>query len=441
MRNDRRKHFCSAFSIQHSAFLLCLCASVVNLSVCRAEQTPAGFRVLQSRHLTLYTDVPSSPAVDELPKVFDAAVPQWAAYFGVDPAKVATWRMRGFLIGNPQRFRDAGYIPASLPHFKNGFSAGYDLWLNEQPSDYYRRHLLLHEGTHGFMNTMLGGCGAGWYMEGTAELLGTHLWKDGKLTLGVVPRHKDDVPLWGRVALVKAEIAAGRMRSIDDIVNDAVPTFVDNESYAWCWALATFLDGRPEYREKFRGLQKSVADAKFNDAFRRTFAGELPKLRREWLVFAGELEYGVDPARSVIIPRPLASLNHTGAHITIAADQGWQDSGLHLKAGRKYRIRAMGRYEIAAPSEGGIFKPWPCEPGGLTLRYYRGKPLGMLIGAVEPEPPADGRSSALLKPLALGLDAVVKPDQAGTLYLRVNDSNAELGDNAGTLTVEITPIP
>jgi hypothetical protein len=413
---------------------------VVNPPVCRAQTPPAGFRVLQSQHLTLYTDVPSSPAVDELPKVFDAAVPQWAAYFGVDPAKVAGWRMRGFLIGNPQRFRDAGYIPASLPHFKNGFSAGYDLWLNEQPSDYYRRHLLLHEGTHGFMNTMLGGCGAGWYMEGVAELLGTHLWKDGRLTLGVVPRHKDDVPLWGRVALVKTEIAAGRMRSIDDIVNDAVPTFVDNESYAWCWALATMLDGRPEYRAKFRGLQKSVADAKFNDAFRRTFADELPRMRREWLVFAGELEYGVAPAKSAIVERPAVAASATGAKVVIAADQGWQSSGVRLEAGRKYRIRATGRYQIAASIVVGVSKPWPCEPDGLTLRYYRGKPLGMLIGAVEPEPPADGRPSALLKPLALGLDTVVKPDQAGTLYLRVNDSNAELGDNVGTLTVEIVPI-
>ncbi|MGC3972574.1 MAG: hypothetical protein QM775_36090 [Pirellulales bacterium] len=413
-----------------------------------AAQTAAapGFRVLQSQHLTLYTDVPSSPAVDELPKIFDAAVPQWAKYFGVDPAKLSSWRMRGFLIANPQRFRDAGYIPASLPPFKNGFSAGHDLWLNDQPSDYYRRHLLLHEGTHGFMNTLLGGCGAGWHMEGLAELLGTHLWQDGRLTLGVVPQDRDAVPLWGRIALVKAEIAAGRMRSIDDIVNDAVPTFVDNESYAWCWALATFLNGRPEYREKLRELQKSVTDAKFNDAFRRTFAAELPQMRREWLVFAGELEYGVDPSTSAILERPAVALGAEGTTATIAADVGWQSSGVRLEGGRKYRIRASGRYLIAATKLAGAAgqgsqKAWPSEPGGVTIRYYRGRPLGMLLGAVEPETPVDGKTSALLKPIPLGLDTVVQPDHAGTLYLRVNDSNAELGDNAGTLTVEIQRLP
>ncbi|MBA4019730.1 MAG: hypothetical protein C0483_21405 [Pirellula sp.] len=416
----------------------------------------AGFRVLQSKHLTLYTDVPSSPAVDELPQVFDAAVPQWAEYFGIDPAKLADWRMRGFLMQSRERFAAAGLAPKELPDFKNGYSGGHDLWLYDQPSDYYRRHLLLHEGTHGFMNTQLGSCGAGWYMEGVAELLGTHLWAEGKLTLGVVPRHKADVPLWGRIALVKAEIAAGRMRGIDDIVNDAVPSFTDNESYAWCWALATFLDGHPRYRASFRALQKSVNDPQFNAAFRRIYAAELAELRREWLVFANDLEYGVDVPRAAITfssGRPLAP---AGAKTTIAADRGWQSSGVRLEAGRKYRIRAVGRYQIAlspvdAAAGTSTQKPWPCEPGGITLRYYRSRPLGMLLGAVEPDAPAAGVSPAtlppamlqpaMLQPIGLGLDTIIEPSTAGTLYLRVNDSNGELHDNAGALTVEIVPSP
>ena len=446
----------SAFRIQHSTLLsLCVCVSVVNAGAAEpAALDPAvaraqGFRVLQSKHLTLYTDVPSSPAVDELPQVFDAAVPQWAAYFGIAPAKLADWRMRGFLMQSRERFAAAGLAPAVLPEFKNGYSGGHDLWLYDQPSDYYRRHLLLHEGTHGFMNTQLGSCGAGWYMEGVAELLGTHLWADGKLTLGVVPRRKEDVPLWGRVALVKAEIAAGRMRGIDDIVNDAVPSFTDNESYAWCWALATFLDGHPRYRTKFRGLQKSVNDPQFNAAFRSAFAAELPELRREWLVFANELEYGVDVARTAIAFRPGQPPAVAGTQTTVAADRGWQSSGVRLEAGRKYRIRAVGRYQIAAPQTsdaGGTStqKPWPCEPGGVTLRYYRGRPLGMLIGAVEPDAPAAAPPVAvakpgMLEPIAVGLDTIIEPSVTGTLYLRVNDSNGELHDNAGALTAEIKP--
>lgn len=454
MLNDKQSFRCSAFRILHSAFLLALCLGASGAHPTLAVEPPPaldpavaraqGFRVLQGKHLTLYTDVPSSPAVDELPRVFDAAVPHWAAYFGIDPAKLADWRMRGFLMQSRERFATVGLAPAELPEFKNGYSTGHDLWLYDQPSDYYRRHLLLHEGTHGFMNTQLGSCGAGWYMEGVAELLGTHHWADGRLTLGVVPRDKEDVPLWGRIALVKAEIAAGRMRGIDDIVNDAVPSFTDNESYAWCWALAAFLDGHPRYRAAFRGLQKSVNDPHFNAAFRRAFAAELPELRREWLTFAGELEYGVDVSRTAIAFRPGQPPAVAGTQATVAADRGWQSSGVLLEAGRKYRIRAVGRFQIAmsdAEAGGGgasARKPWPCEPGGVTLRYYRGRPLGMLLGAVEPDPTSTTPPAALA-PFAVGLDMIVEPSVTGSLYLRVNDSNGELNDNAGALTAEITP--
>ena len=115
---------------------------------------------------------------------------------------------------------------------------------------------------------------------------------------------------------------------------------------------------------------------------------------------------------------------------------------MRLEAGRKYRIRAVGRYQIAAtetpPSGvGGAKQPWPCEPGGVTLRYYRGRPLGMLLGAVEPDP-TSANPPAALAPFAVGLDVIVEPSTSGTLYLRVNDSNGELDDNAGSLIAEIT---
>ena len=87
------------------------------------------------------------------------------------------WRMTGFLMKDKARFAERGLLPGDLPPFAHGYSRGRNLWLYEQPSDYYRRHLLLHEGTHGFMNTILGGCGPPWYMEGMAELLGTHRWR------------------------------------------------------------------------------------------------------------------------------------------------------------------------------------------------------------------------------------------------------------------------
>ena len=107
----------------------------------------AGIRKLVGQRLTLYTDLPSSPAVDELPAVFDQAFPQWCAYFAVDEKDHADWRMTGRLMKDKLRFVAAGLLPDDLPPFLNGYCRHRDLWLYDKTSDYYRRHLLLHEGT------------------------------------------------------------------------------------------------------------------------------------------------------------------------------------------------------------------------------------------------------------------------------------------------------
>ena len=41
--------------------------------------------------------------------------------------------------------------------------------------------------------------------------------------------------------------------------------------------------------------------------------------------------------------------------------------------------------------------------------------------------------------LVLAQELVLAPEQTGTLFLRINDSAAELSDNAGTLKVKIAP--
>ncbi len=173
----------------------------------------AGIRKLTSKHLVLYTDVPSSPEVDRLPAVFDQAVPQWAEYFGIDPAKTANWQAAGVSHRRPPPVRrarpDAGrQRRIHQRHFDRLASSGCTI----SRRDYYRRHLLLHEGTHVFMVAFLGGCGPGWYMEGTAELFGTHrsTSNTGQLTLRIMPRSRDEVPMLGRIKLIHDAIADDR---------------------------------------------------------------------------------------------------------------------------------------------------------------------------------------------------------------------------------------
>ena len=260
----------------------------------------AGIRKLESKRLTLYTDVPASPAVDELPAVFDQAFPQWCAYFGVETGTHASWRMTGYLIKEKLRFEAAGLIPADLPEFLNGYCRRYEFWLNDQTSDYYRRHLLLHEGTHGFMFTVLKGGGPPWYAEGMAELLATHRWQRGRLQLNRFPASAADVSKLGRIELVQKDFAANRGRKFAEVLAyDSLP-HLKVEPYAWSWAAAAFLDNHPRYRDRFRELWRLAGDRDFNERLAEKFAADGRQLVEEFQVFAADLDYGYDFSRTMI---------------------------------------------------------------------------------------------------------------------------------------------
>ncbi|NUQ63306.1 MAG: hypothetical protein HUU20_12575, partial [Pirellulales bacterium] len=397
-----------------------------------ARAAAAGVRKLAGRRLTLFTDLPPSPEVESLPAAFDQAFPQWCEYLAIQPAEHADWSMTGFLIQDKARFRQLGLLPDYLPPFEHGFSLNHEFWVFEQPSGYYRRHLVLHEGTHGFMNTILGACGPPWFMEGTAELLATHRFNDGRLELRTMPASRDETPMWGRIKIIKDAYAAGEAWPIRRVIEDANDGEFGTEPYAWNWGLATLLDGHPAYRQRFRQLRDHVTDPRLNDHFHRLFADDWAGLSDHWQVFVADLEYGYDVARNAIVFTPGKPLPAEGAQVRVAADRGWQNSGLRLEAGKTYRLRASGRYQL-----GDRPRTWWCEPGGVSIRYYHGLPLGILLAAVRPDEGAADGPTPLVRPLAVGLGADLKPEQSGTLYLRINDSGAELADNAGEATVEI----
>jgi hypothetical protein len=410
-------------------------------SVDESRAQSVGIRKIASRHLVLYTDLPSGAEVDRLPAIFDQAVPQWADYFEIKQEKAASWQAQACLIGERRRFDALGLMPpAGNDQFVNGISMGARLWLYDQPTAYYRRHLLLHEGTHAFMATLLGGCGPGWYMEGTAELLATHRLDEpaGKLTLGIMPRSREEVPMLGRIKLIRDAVAADRVIDFPAAMRIDNRKQLDNESYAWTWAAAKWLDTHPRYRDRFRNLKQHVLDANFNKLTERAYEDDWPELLAEWHAFIAMLDYGYDFQRSTIDFQHGRPLGTTGERVTIAADRGWQSAGVLLEEGKTYELTASGRFQIASEQIQGALQPWPCEPGGITLEYHDGRPLGMLLGAV-----ANVRGNAaadFAKPIALGLRCELKPAHAGTLYLRVNDSAARLADNRGSLDVTIAEV-
>jgi hypothetical protein len=149
-------------------------------------------------------------------------------------------------------------------------------------------------------------------------------------------------------------------------------------------------------------------------------------------LMATNMEYGYDVRRAAVDFTPGKPLPRTGAEITVAADRGWQNSGLRLQSGVNYQLTATGRYQVAKTT-----KVWWSEPGGVSIRYYKGRPLGILLAAVRPDHPTSGSTTALLHSTVVGLGTTLSPPQTGTLFLKINDSAGELDDNAGELKVKV----
>jgi len=393
-----------------------------------------GLRRLDGKHLILYTDLPSHPTVDELPHVFDLAVPQWCKYFQTPVDEAKDWRLIGSLIVDKARFVRASLLPVQLPPFLHGFQQGSELWLYEQPTTYYRRHLLLHEGVHGFMNWRFRGCGPPWYMEGMAELLATHQWRDGKLTSRYSPRSREEAPHWARVRIVQDDYKAGRGLPVDEVLAYGPRAHLKVEPYGWSWAAASFFDQHPSYQARFRAMPKHANDNGpfFNEQFVHEIGRDRAKLDIEWQVYIDDMQYGYDVARSAIDFRESAPLPDAGGEVQISSEQGWQSSGFELKAGVKYRVTARGQFQIAKDSA-----VWPSEADGVTIRYHRKRPLGCLLGTVLNSNERSSEPTPLVNPIRLGSDGLISPDRDGDLYLQLNDSPAERNDNLGGVTVRV----
>jgi len=401
-----------------------------------------GIRTVQGKHLTLYTDMPVNADIQGLPKIVELAIPQWCEYFNIAAEKMASWKVTVCLIQDRKKFDAAGLIPASLPSFEHGYAFGNRLFINEQPSAYYRRHLLLHEATHAFMFENFSSAGPPWYMEGMAEFLATHAWDGTQLQLRQMPKMKEDVPFWGRIKIIKDQVVEQKGLMIQEIMNFGSDAQLRVDAYAWSWAACSFLDTHPAFQKTFREHRKNIGDSspEFSLDLVKAYGDQWFQVRQEWQVFVMNMEYGFDIARESIDVVEVRPLELAAAVITVRADRGWQSTGLRVTAGMKLAIAATGRFVIhredSTEQPQGV--PWESEAGGITIRYHRGQPLGKLLIALD-EPQQLGETG-LANYGAVGEGGDFMIPSNGVLYFRVNDSPAELAANEGALQVTLQQV-
>jgi len=395
-----------------------------------------GVRRLDGRHSTLYTDLAASESVDELPTVFDLMVPQLCEYFELDSKKYESWKVEVFLIGDSTKFDKSGALD-QVPNLRAGYALRNRIWLREQPSEYYRRHLLIHEGVHAFMGYVFGAWGPPWYREGTAELLGTHHRLDGRLTLGYLPQNADEVPNWRRIFIVRNDFAKKEGKRTQDIFRLASEEYDENAAYAWSWAFAAFCEHHPRYRTAFRQTARYLSRPP--DELSKHFLEQTGRrFDDEWTDFVANIDFGYDFERMRIddftrsqpFPDDVVSVR-----VSVRADRGWQNTGIRFEKGKAYELTAEGRFQL-----GRTPKIWWSEPNGITVRYHRGVPIGTLLATLLPDQNESAEQIVgvgFASPKIIGTGETWSVEHSGTLFFRINDFASELNDNDGVATVRI----
>ncbi len=398
----------------------------------------AGFQRISGKYVDVITDLPLDDELRQLPAVFDAAMPIWCEVFDVQPAETGDWRGQVYIMLERKRFQQAGLIPDHLPDFPYGFQYGNQMWVSEQPSAYYRRHLMLHEGTHWFMNRKYGRNGPPWLMEGMAEWLGTHRWHPATQTLdmGIVPEDKRKFPFWGRISMIQEQLSNQVAPSLETILryDDSAHRHVD--AYAWSWAAVLFLQNHPETRETFQELLKRPMRS--DKTLTRWLYGRLrddwPFLRQSWTAMISDLEYGFDPARSLVsVTRTPRRLGEQTVTLELETDRGWQPSGIYVEQGDRITVAAEGSFTVGQSSGA-----WTCYADGVTLEYHHGQPLGkLMLGVLSPMSPEPAFSQTV-KTLPIGARRELAAAASGELHFRINETSGDLHDNEGRLTIRLS---
>ncbi|MDR1479963.1 MAG: DUF1570 domain-containing protein [Planctomycetaceae bacterium] len=417
----------------------------------------SGIRQLKGKYITLFTDVKSGAEVDRLPYIFDLMVLGLCEYFGVKPVNYEEFRVRVFLIDDLGKFSKHNVLRGAAD-LRFGYSLQNQIWVRHQKDDYYQRHLFLHEGVHAFMFYAFGTFPPFWYREGIAEMLATHKFENGKLKLGWFPNDTKSVLGLGRVETIQRLIERLDNKSDKNTVDisgldylfslgESVQGVDQVDLYSVCWGLVMFCDNHPRYRAAFRRLVFRLSESRvdFRERLIALIASESKtdllttrfRFEADWNDFKKNICYGYDFERAIIdFQAPPINVTKNNKDIVIRVDRGWQNSGLVLEVGKRYKLTATGRFQVAD-------KPdiWWSEPNGITIRYNQKMPIGKLQAMILPDAVSPTAKIPTPEYKEIGENITWQPAKKGSLFLKINDPASSLADNKGTLTLTIQELP
>lgn len=430
---ERANQFRSVSTV--SLTIVVLLASGLFCRPAEAQDSRSGAaKTIRGKHIVLKTDAGSIEANRELVDAFDAAVPQWAEFWGLSPGALDHWTVNAFVMSDKQAFRDRGEIPSGLD-FPFGYAINRDVWAMRQQSQYYTRHLLLHEGTHALAIELFNGTGPSWFAEGTAEMLSVHSGQGTDVRINTVPRSRESVPYWGRFKLLSHRRVANRIPTIDTVLGYPLELNSDVESYGWSWVAMMLFSEYPEYRQAMMDAAKQGSDRskRFTMKFQRDIASQMPLIRARWRLLCETIDYGFDWANE----RVDLSMNDklwdgSPLRFSVDARKGWQSTGVRFAPGKPIRIHATGKAILDTDP-----KPWISHPPGVTIEYAGGIPLGQLTVAIVPNRSEERRTLNPLRKTAVAPNAEITLKQHSWLLFRVNDHLGKRTDNTGGYSVRV----
>ncbi|WP_442509059.1 hypothetical protein SH528x_000608 [Novipirellula sp. SH528] len=395
------------------------------------------FRKASGQHIEITSDIESDAEINELVTSFDAAVNQWRDFWGLPEHALDSWSVKAFVMKDKTPFMRAGLIDPRVPNFQQGYALGNSIWMMTQPSEYYTRHLLLHEGVHSLANDQFGGAGPSWFMEGTAELLATHEGRGATTRINRFPADRDSVPYWGRLKLISQRRDEDKIPTLETVMRYPRDLNSDAERYGWCWAAAMLLSEYDDYRDVLVASAKSGRDSgsNFTRQIYQRLLPQWPAVIARWRLMCNELDYGFDWKREqVALSVHDPQWNGQAISLNVEAGKGWQSLGVRVPPGIRINISAEGRCVIAKRE-----KVWESEASGVTIQYAKGRPLGQLIGCLVSLRHSGQPECEPLPIFTVGNATEIQTTAESWLVLQINDSVADRADNSGGYTVTISP--